>query len=421
MKRAMLTIERLGRRGEGVARGEAGPVFVPFALPGETVAAMVDGERGSLLDVEKPSPDRVVPFCPWFTQCGGCAVQNLALDAQWRWKRDLVVFALSQAGLDAPVEPCRDAHGFGRRRATFHARRGADGRMQVGFMAARSHDLVAIDACPLFAPALDGALVAARSAADALGDLDKPLDLLVTATDNGLDMDIRGAGPIAERHRAALIGVAQENDLARLTHHGAIVIARKPPVVTVAGIPVALPAGAFLQATQAGEDMLASLVVEAARDAKRIADLYCGIGTFALRLARRAQVFAVESHADAVAALHAAAGASPELRALRAEIRDLARRPLTPEELKAFDCVVFDPPRAGAAEQVAALAKSEVPLVVAVSCNPQTFARDAKTLVDGGYTLERVTPVDQFRHSPHVELVGVFRRAGARKKRRLLG
>lgn len=414
----LVTIEGLGARGEGVAHDGGHTIFLPWTVPGDVVALSGDGRMEAL---ETPSPDRVGPICDYFTRCGGCATQTVALPLQWRWKRDLVVAALAQARLEAPVEACIDAHGAGRRRATFHARRGEDGHMQVGFMAAGTHDLVVIDHCPLFAPDMAQALPAARAVARALASTGKPLDIAVTASMEGLDIDVRGTGPLDDPQQKALIAAAARLDLARVSNHGRTVIAFRTPTLRVGDIPVALPAGGFLQATQAGENALAACVLDATQGAKRIADLFSGIGTFALRLARRAEVLAVESDANAVAALRAAAGFATGLHALRTEQRDLVRRPLTRTELNRFDAVVFDPPRAGAAEQAAELSQSEVPLVVGVSCNPKTFGRDAKLLVDGGYTLECVTPVDQFRHSAHVELVGVFRRARAKKKRKLLG
>lgn len=414
----LVIIEALGARGEGMTRDGARTLFLPWTVPGDVVAL---SDSGTMEAFEKPSPDRVAAICNYFTRCGGCATQTAALPLQWHWKRDLVVAALAQARLDAPVESCIDAHGAGRRRATFHARRGADSHMQVGFMAAGTHDLVVIDHCPLFAPGMAQALPAARAVARALASTGKPLDIAVTATMEGLDVDVRGTGPLDDAQQKALIAAAARLDLARVSNHGRTVIAFRTPTLLVGDIPVALPAGGFLQATQAGEDALAALVLDATKGARRIADLFSGIGTFALRLAQYAEVVAVESDAAAVAALRAAAGFATGLHALRAEQRDLVRRPLARTELNGFDAVVFDPPRAGAAEQAAEIARSDVPLVVGVSCNPKTFARDANILVDGGYTLERVTPVDQFRHSAHVELAGVFRRAKAKKKRKLLG
>ena len=418
---AGLRIDALGSRGEGIARQGNRPLHIPFTVPGDIIDAAVHEERADMHALVRPSPDRVEPFCPYFTRCGGCATQSVVLAKQLEWKRNLVVAALARAGLDPPVDACIDAHGAGRRRATFHARRDADSRMLVGFMAARSHDLVTIDACPLFAPEMANALPAARVVATVLASTGKPLDIAVTATRNGLDIDVRGTGPLDDATQKALIAAAGRQNLVRLSNHGRPIVSFHAPTVRVGDIDVDLPPAGFLQATEAGELALASLVMEATHGAKRTADLYCGIGTFALRLGARAEVSAFESDSAAMGALLAAARLSSQAHTVRGDVRDLVRRPLSHDELSEFDAVIFDPPRAGAAEQVAELARSQVPLVVGISCNPQTFARDAKLLTDGGYMLERVTPVDQFRHSAHVELVGVFRRAKQRKKRSLLG
>ena len=414
-------IERLGTRGEGIGHADGRTVAIPFGVPGDVFASITAEHASDGARLLALSPDRVSPFCPWFTRCGGCATQNTALPVQLRWKRDLVGSALAAAGLTATIADCVDAHGDGRRRATFHARRGADGHMAVGFMAARSHDLVAIDQCPLLAPDMVGALPAARTIATTLAALGAPLDIAVTATQTGLDMDVRGTGPLPDAMHAALIAAAKRIGLARISNHGRPIVTFRPPQLRIGNVEVVVPPGAFLQATQAGEDALAALVVGAAHGRKRVADLYSGIGTFALRLADNAEVFAAEANAPAMEALLTAAHHTPGRRTVRGETRDLARRPLSRVELSAFDAVVFDPPRAGAIEQVEEIARSQVPLVIGVSCNPQTFARDAKMLVDGGYALERITPVDQFRHSAHVEMVGVFRRAKAKPKRKLLG
>jgi 23S rRNA (uracil1939-C5)-methyltransferase len=415
---ARLKIERLGARGEGVARTARGLAFVPYALAGETVLAEIDGERGKLVEVLEASPDRTAPFCTWYGTCGGCAVQNLRLDAYLAWKRGLVVDALANAHVEAIVQPVIDAHGEGRRRVVFHARFPSHGRPEVGFMQARAHDIVAIDDCPLFAPPLAGALDAARAIATPLASIGKPLDIAITATAAGLDVDLRGCGDLDFALTQKLIALAAAHDLARLSNHGVTLIERRQPHVRIGRADVVLPPGAFLQATAAGEKALSDLVLAETGSAKRVADLYSGVGTFALRLAATAEVHAVENDAAALAALARAAHATQGLRRVTTEKRDLARRPLLRAELAEFDCVVFDPPRAGAESQARELAGSDVPLVIAVSCNAQTFARDAKILVGGGYRLERVTPVDQFRHSAHVETVAAFGRAARKKAKR---
>ena len=416
----MLTIERLGQRGEGVAPSDNGNVFIPYTIPGDAISAEVSGQTGRLIDIITPSPEREAPFCPYYGTCGGCAIQGYREDAYREWKRGLVADALAHAGVNAPLAPLIDAHGEGRRRATFHARFDSAGRACVGFMQARSHDLVAIDFCPLFAPSLDGAIAAARGIADELAGLRKPLDILVSGTPAGLDLDLRGAGQLDERMTQRVIAAAERFDLARLSNHGRSLVERRAAQLRIGRGLVHLPAGAFLQATQKGESTLAELVMQAAAGSKRVADLFCGIGTFALRLAEHAEILAVDGDSSALDALSHAGRTAPGLRAIKTERRDLMRRPLAPEELARFDAVVFDPPRAGAEAQAQALARSQVPLVIAVSCNAQTFARDAAILVAGGYAPEAITPVDQFRQSPHVEIVGIFRRKAAKPARRSL-
>ncbi len=414
-------IEALGARGEGLARTPAGRLAIPYTLPGEVVTVDAEGERGTLIGLLEASPRRIPPICPYFGRCGGCALQMMAGEDYAAWKRGLLVEALARAGVAATVAPLHDAHGAGRRRATLHARRLDDGRMQVGFMQARSHAIVAIDHCPVLDPALEGTIAAARAVAKVLAPLGKPLDILVTGTRSGLDMDLRGAGKLGEAERQALVGAAMAHDLARLSNHGVIVVEQRRPVLPMGSASLELPPGAFLQATVAGEDALGARVVAALPGARRIADLFAGVGTFALRLAAQADVAAFDTEASALDALAKASRAAPGLRAVRAEKRDLFGQPLRPDELAAFDAVVLDPPRAGAEAQVRALARSAVPLVAFVACDVESFARDAAILVAGGYRTELVEPLDQFRYSAHMEIFSLFRRDAPKKKRRLLG
>jgi 23S rRNA (uracil1939-C5)-methyltransferase len=417
-----LKIDRLGNRGEGIAQGRHGPIFVPYALPGETIVAETDGEAGKLVEVLEPSPDRVAPICRYFSECGGCAVQTLGFKAYAQWKEDLVAKALRHAGLAAEIAPLMDAHGEGRRRATFHARYDADGTPRVGFMQARSHRIIEIETCPLLAPAMSGALPAARAIAAALAPSQKPLDILVTATLTGLDIDVRGHGTLSDRQRQALAELALAHGLARLSNHGVNVLTKDAPRLAMGKAMVEPPPASFLQATEAGERILAEKICAMLGGAHKIADLFAGVGTFALRLAGFALVHAVDLEGEALAALSKAARGTKGLHPLTVERRDLFSRPLTAQEAECFDAILLDPPRAGALEESRVLAKSGVPLVVFVSCNAQTFARDAAVLCAGGYELTRVEPIDQFRHSPHVELVAAFRRlpAKTRRGRRLL-
>ena len=401
-----LVIARLGHRGEGIADTPHGPVYVPFSLPGETVEVeRLTGDRAQLLEIAAASADRLAAVCRHFGTCGGCAVQHWTRYGDW--KRTLVVDALAQAGIAAEVGALIDAHGEGRRRAVFHARR--NGEIAVGFTATRSHQVVPIESCPVLAPSMQGAIGAARAIADALQG-GKPLDIHVTATESGLDVDVRGSGALAPDESAALARVALNHRLARITRHGELIAQHAPPTISVGRASVVLPAGVFLQATALGEATLVSLVCEHVGAAKSIADLFAGIGPFALRLAERARVTAADSNASAIAALRQATAGTKGLKPVDVHVRDLFRRPFVAQELASIDAVVFDPPRQGAVAQARELARSRVPRVIAVSCNPATFTRDANILIAGGYRIGAVAPVDQFRYSTHVEVVALFER-----------
>ena len=409
-----LRIDHLAHRGDGVAETSQGTVFVPYTLPGETVEVeRVAGhpDRRHLLRVVEASAERIAPFCPHFGVCGGCAVQHWIPERYRAWKRGLVVAALQQAGIDAPVGDLIDAHGEGRRRVTFHARGHGRGLLEVGFAALRAHQIVPIDRCPVLAPSLDGALKAAWAIAEELKPESKPLDIQITATDAGLDVDVRGSGALAPARMQELAQIATAHRLARLTRHGELVAQRATPTLRIGPATIALPPAAFLQSTQAGEETLGKLVLDHADGARNVADLFCGLGPSALRLAERSRVSAVDQDAAAIAALSLATRNTRGLKPIEAQTRDLFRRPWVAPEFKNFDAVVFDPPRQGAEAQARELAKSQVPLVIAVSCNPTTFARDTRILIDGGYRLAAVTPVDQFRHSAHVEIVARFERS----------
>ena len=409
-----LVIDHVGHLGDGVALVDGRSIFVPYALGGETIdVAPAPGhhpDRRQLVRIEQASPERIEPFCQHFGICGGCAIQHWESGHYRAWKRDLVVATMAQAKIDCEVAPLIDAHGRGRRRITLHARKGTHDVLKVGFAAAHSHDVVPIDRCPILDPGLNGALDAAWALAEPLAGSGKPLKIQITATDGGLDVDIRGSGPLPAGLIASLSNVAARHYLARLTRHGELVLMREAPGVAMGKARVMLPPGSFLQATVAGEETLAALVAKHCGRAKQIADLFCGVGPFALRLAEKSRVSAFDSDAGAITALQKAAASTPGLKPVKAETRDLFRRPLVIEELRDFDVVVFDPPRQGAQAQAERLAASKVPVVIAVSCNPATFARDARILIDGGYGIEGVTPVDQFRHTPHVELVARFTR-----------
>lgn len=410
-------IRRLGAKADGIAETSSGSVFVPKVLPNETVTIERDGSHARLVSVDVPSPERETPFCPYFDACGGCATQHMKHGFYQAWKQETLVHTLKQARIEAPVEPLVDAHGEGRRRVTLHVRF-PDRAMHVGFMAPRSHQIVEIAFCPVTEPALkEQAPVIARVIGEHLKGPRKPLDVQITATQTGFDVDVRGYGPMKDPERLRLIDLAASLDLSRLSIHGDVIVERRPPAIVMGRAAVVPPAGSFLQATKLGEETLAGLVTEACARAKRVADLFAGTGPFALRLAEKAEVHAVEFDKGSMLALDKAARATPGLRRVTAEARDLFRRPLLTPELNAFDAVVLDPPRAGAEAQVKQIAVSKVPLVVSVSCDAATFARDAAILMGAGYRLERVVPVDQFKHSPHLEVVGILKRDAVKKRR----
>jgi len=412
-----VSIVALDAQGNGVA---ANGTIVPLALPGERALVKLEGKRAELIETLDAAPERAEPICPWFGRCGGCAAQHMSASLYRTWKRGLVVEALEREGVAAQVGELVDAHGSGRRRATFHARFPHGEPDEVGFMRARSHDIIAIDDCPLFSPGMAQAIAAARALAGDLRGMTKPLDISITATLDGLDVDLRGSGPLGRAEAQKLARTADRLDLARVANHGEVVIERRAPRVAFGEALVTLPPGGFLQATEAGEEWLAEFACQALTDTKKVADLFCGAGAFALRLARSHEVFAADSDPGAIAALARAAATARGLSKLAAETRDLFRRPFQAGELAAFDAALMDPPRAGALDQARAIAASALPLVVSISCNAATFARDARVLIDGGFQIEQVTPLDQFRFSAHVEIAAVFRRPKPKARARRL-
>ena len=411
-----VVIEKLGAQGDGVAPGRDGPVFVPFTLPGEEVTIARDKSSGTMLSLLRASPERVAPVCRHFGPdgkngtCGGCALQHLAAESYQTFKRNVVVEALSAQGLDCPVEPLVAAAPEQRRRATFSGRRTESG-IVIGFSSPESHHIVEIEECPVLSPVVFSRLPALKLLAGILVSGTEPFRISVLASETGLDIDFTGIRPPSDKRRqAATRAVIAVKGIARLTFAGEIIVEPERPALEIAGTRIAPPAATFAQATTEAEAVMASLVTGHLTSCRNVADLFSGFGTFALRLAQKARVHAVEFDGPALAALDLAVRSRQGLKPVTSERRDLFRRPLMPRELAGFDGVVFDPPRAGAKEQAAELAQSKVAKVVAVSCNPATLARDLRLLVDGGYRVERVVPIDQFLWSPHVEAVALLTR-----------
>lgn len=405
-----LRIAAVGAQGDGLAQGS----FIPLTLPGELVTAQMSGARGELLEVLEASRERVTPPCPHFGVCGGCALQHWDVQPYLDWKREQIRIQLGYEGLETEILPTFASPPASRRRVALHAR-GGKGGVRLGFKERRSWNLVQIETCPVSHPKLVAAFPALRRLAGPFMEHPKSAPTLhVTVTATGLDIDITGveakSGGLSADARVRAAMIAGEADFARVTLAGEMIYMARQPMVKLGPAVVALPAGAFLQAVPQAEKAMVDFAVEAAQGASRIVDLYSGVGTFTFRLAEVGGVHAADSSAPAIAALKGAVGTAVGLKAVTAEARDLARRPVLSMELKKVDVAVLDPPRAGALEQHVEIANSKVARVVGVSCNPATFARDAKVLIEAGFRLERVLPVDQFLWSPHIELVGVFSR-----------
>jgi 23S rRNA (uracil1939-C5)-methyltransferase len=407
----VLKVKFVGAQGDGVADG---PVFVPLTLPGETVSVQRSGNRAELLEILEQSGERVTPPCPHFGACGGCALQHWDRAAYLAWKVEQVRIALARERLETEFATPFAAEPGSRRRLALHARKGRGGAV-VGFKARRSWNLVEIATCPISDRRLVAALPALRALAAPFLEHPKSAPTLhVTWTGSGLDVDVTGverrSGGLSADARRRAAEAAQSADMARVTLAGEALYQARQPVVRFGKAVVALPAGGFLQAVEAAEVEMARIATEAIAGAAHVADLFCGAGAFTFRLAEVASVHAADAAAPAVRALTSAIATAPGLKGITAEVRDLTRRPLLAGEMKRLDAVVFDPPRAGAAEQAAEIGRSRVSRVVAVSCDLGTFARDARILADAGFTLERLHPIDQFLWSPHVEVVACFSR-----------
>ena len=401
-----LRIDRLGQHGDGVAQG---PVFAPLTLPGELVEGHVAGKDLRDLRIVEPSSDRVAPPCRHFRSCGGCQLQHASDAFVARWKQQVVETALAANGLEAAFLPISVSPPRSRRRATFAARRTKKGAM-AGFHARASDVIVEIPDCILLDPDLMSAIPVAEELATLGASRKTNLAVSVTESLSGLDVSVSGGKALDGPMRQDLAILAQKHDLARLCWDDDVIVTRCPPDQKFDGITVVPPPGAFLQATPDGEAALLEDVRQIVAGAGQIADLFAGCGTFALPLARAASVHAVEGDAAMVKALEAGWRKAQGLKPVTHEARDLFRRPLMPDELAQFDAVVIDPPRAGAAAQIAEIAASSVPVVAYVSCSPASFARDARILVDHGFAMDRIRVVDQFRWSSHVELVAGFSR-----------
>lgn len=396
------TVSRIGQQGDGVVETGDTVLHLSKVLAGERVEI----GAGRLLRVVEASPERVAPFCVHYDTCGGCKFQHWAETSYRHWKKSRVEQVLHNQGLDVPIAEMRDAHDIGRRRVSLHVRQ-IDGVWRAGFMEQKSHDLVPLDRCPVLVPQLQDSPELAAEFGPHLG----PCDVSMTWAVNGIDVAIKAERKSVEKRLPALSALYNARKLLRLSINGEIFAMAAPPMVQLGAALVALPVQSFLQATLAGEEQLYALVLASRpKKAKHVADLFSGLGTFALRLAQHLPVSAIDSDKSAIEALQKAVRVTQGLKPVTATVRNLFNAPLTVKELQDFDWVVLDPPRSGAEAQVKLLAKSALRHVTYVSCDVQSFARDARILVDGGFTFLSVTPVDQFKWTNHVELVGLFTR-----------
>ena len=410
----ILRVTKLGYQSDGIATedGEGTPThqFIPYTLPGELVRVKSDGKRAEVIEILETSDDRIEPFCPHFTKCGGCAAQHLGTNTYREWKRSIVETSLRNKGHKVVVDELIDAHGGGRRRVTFHVQF-VNNKVQAGFMKARSHTLININACPILTPELSKSRKVVNALAEMFKKEARPIDISITSIPQGMDCDIRGVGKFKYDIHIAIAEVAKEYDLARVSIDGTLSLELRKPIMAIGAAKVPLPNAYFLQATAVGEETIAQLVLAELTESKYVADLFCGIGPFALRLASTKAVYAADANETAIAALNYAVRFTKNLKQVEIAVRDLFHDPMYHVDLNRFDSIIINPARAGAEAQVEEISLSEVPLVIYVSCDPNSLARDASILVDGGYTFERAMPIDQFKFSPHVETVAIFRQS----------
>lgn len=402
-----ITIDRLGHLGDGIAQTDSGTIYASGLLPGEVAEGELQGDQLQNVRIVTPSALRVKPPCSHARTCGGCLMQHAADPFVAEWKEGIIRGALAGQGLEAPFRPIATSPARSRRRATLTGRKTKGGAL-LGFHARASDMLLPVPNCQLLHPDLIATFPGLEALVRLGGSRTTELQLTVTRSLAGADVAATGGKELDSALRLELARVTEAHGFARLTWSGETVALRASPVQRMGRALVTPPPGAFLQATAEGESALLQAVALAIGSARKVMDLFAGCGTFALPLAERAEVYAVEGEAAMTAALDKAARQTEGLRRVTVETRDLFRRPLEADEFKGVEAVVIDPPRAGAEAQVARLTVARVPVIAMVSCNPVTFARDARSLCQAGYRLDWVQTVDQFRWSAHVELAARF-------------
>lgn len=405
-----LKIDFVGHKGDGIARLNHEPIYVPFALDGETVTVKGSGTRREIDTIVKPSQQRIEPICKYFGTCGGCQLQHMSQAAYLKWKKSLVTEPLSRVGITTEPDVLLTYPDASRRKCVFNAQRSPEG-MVLGFNEKSSNEIVALDTCPILVPLINEQLSAIYDLVNSIPTARHPLRISVLVTQNGLDIAIEDAKALSEAERQVLIRKTIAHKFSRLTVNAETLIKTAEPQIEIANTVVSPPPAAFVQALKQAEEDMSDIVASFLKGCKQVADLYCGIGTFALRLAENSAVHAVEENGEALDSLDQAwRQTGGRLKQIKTEKRNLERRPVTFGELKKIDGLVFDPPRAGAELQCKQIAKSRVGKVAAVSCNPNTLATDLEILIAGGFKIKRVIPIDQFKYTPHVEVVALLER-----------
>ncbi|MEE9375631.1 MAG: class I SAM-dependent RNA methyltransferase [Rhizobiaceae bacterium] len=412
---AEILIDKVGSLGDGMGQLNNGTVFVPGTLAGEKVRAKGEAPRLDLVEVLEPSTDRITPTCKHFGICGGCSLQHMKSSAMLEWKREEVALAFSRAKIEVKIEPCIPSSPRSRRRVTLTARRNrAD--VTLGFYQRGSSDVVNIEHCTILIPEIETQFDAFRSLATTLLRGNEDIQITINGCENGLDLDFSLEQTPSEDMLAAFVRAFAKTPFLRAALEGDVIVEKEKPVVTFDDAKVAVPSGGFLQAVVEAEVAMAELVCNHLSKRKRVVDLFSGSGTFSLRLAKKSRVHAVETEELALSAL-ASAGGADGLKSITTLVRDLEELPLMASELKLFDGVCIDPPRAGAEPQIREIAKADIRALAYVSCNPTTLARDAAILLKAGYKIERVIPVDQFLYSPHIEVVALFSKTSQKSDR----
>ncbi len=405
-----LKIDFVGHKGDGVAHLNSNPIYVPYALKGETLTVTGSGPRREIDTIIEASEHRVEPVCKYFGTCGGCQLQHMGEAAYLEWKTGLVTEPLSRVGINLEPDTLLIYPDASRRKCVFNAQRTAEG-MQLGFTEKASNEIVALDECPVLVQSINEQLDKIHDLVNSVPTTKHPLRVSVLDTKNGLDITIEDAKPLSETERQVLIKKTIAHKLSRLTVNLETLIKTTEPHIKIASTIVAPPPAAFVQALKQAEDDMSEIVASFLKGCKQVADLYCGIGTFALKLAENSAVYAVEESGEALNSLDQAwRQTGGKLKQVITEKRNLERRPVTFGELKKMDGLVFDPPRAGAELQCKQIAKSRVKKVAAVSCNPNTLATDLEILLAGGFEVKRIIPIDQFKYTPHVEVVVLLER-----------